>query len=245
MASEVTVALITGGVAIAVSLASFPLNYLIGVRARQAQTQDLMARYRDPLLWAVHDLRSRIRTILDEEFLQRYLVDGDDFMRPYARRHTTFVLAQYLGWVEILRRDIGFLDLGDRRRNRKVVELLSIIRRVLFAADLDGVFSVPTGQQRAVGELMIRGEEVTPGRVTCIGFAEFCRRLDDEPAFAGWLAPIEAGIVEYSHRAAGRSERLEELNARLSDLIDFLDPDLTRFPLRHEERSRYRSSTPS
>lgn len=245
MASEVIVALITGGVAIAVSLASFPLNYLIGVRARQAQTQDLMARYRDPLLWAVHDLRSRIRTILDEEFLQRYLVDGDDFMRPYSRRHTMFVLAQYLGWVEILRRDIGFLDLGDRRRNRKVVELLSIIRRVLFAADLDGVFSVPTGQQRAVGELMIRGEEVMPGRVTCIGFAEFCRRLDDEPVFAGWLAPIEAGIVGYSHRAAGRSERLEELNARLSDLIDFLDPDLTRFPLRHEERSRYRSSTPS
>jgi hypothetical protein len=143
MASEVTVALITGGVAIAVSLASFPLNYLIGMRARQAQTQDLMARYRGPLLWAVHDLRSRIRTILDEEFLQRYLVNGDDFMRPYARRHTTFVLAQYLGWVEIARRDIGFFDLGDRRSNRKVVELLSIIRRVLFAVDLDGRVSRP------------------------------------------------------------------------------------------------------
>ncbi len=240
MASEVTVALITGGVAIAVSLASVPLNYLIGVRARRAQTQDLMARYRDPLLWAVHDLRSRIRTILDEEFLQRYLINGDDFMRPYARRHTTFVLAQYLGWVEILRSDIGFLDLGDRRSNRKVVELLSIIRRVLFAADLDGIFSVPTGQQRAVGELMIKGEERAAGRVGCIGFAEFCRRLDDEPAFACWLARIEEGVVGYARHAAGRSERLEELNARLSDLIDFLDPDLTRFPLRHEERSRYR-----
>lgn len=245
MASEVTVALITGGVAVAVALASFPLNYLIGKRARQVETRDLMARYRDPLLWAVHDLRSRIRTILDEDFLDRYLVNGDDFMRPYARRHTTFVLAQYLGWVEILRRDIGFLDLGDRRSNRKIVELLSIIRRVLFAADLDGVLSVPTGQQRAVGELMIKGEEVTPGRAGCIGFAEFCRRLDDEPRFAEWLAPIEDGIVEYAHRAARRSERLEELNLRLSDLIDFLDPELTRFPLRHEERSRYRASTPS
>ncbi|MEU7876009.1 hypothetical protein [Dactylosporangium sp. NPDC049140] len=129
MAADVTVALITGGVAIAVSLASFPLSYMLGKRARLAQTQDLVARYRDPLLWAVHDLRSRIRTILDEEFLQRYLIDGDDFMRPYARRHTAFVLAQYLGWVEILRSNIGFLDLGDRRSNRKVVELLSIIRR--------------------------------------------------------------------------------------------------------------------
>jgi hypothetical protein len=244
MAADVTVALITGSVAIAVSLASFPLNYQIGKRARQAQTQDLMARYRDPLLWAVHDLRRRIRTILDEEFLRRYLVGGDEFMRPYARRHTTFVLAQYLGWVEILRRDIGFLDLGDRRSNRKVVELLSIIRRVLFAADLDPVFSVPSGQQRAVGELMIKGEEVTPGRARCIGFAEFSRRLDDEPEFAAWFATIEEGIAEYAHGAEGRSERLAELNVRLSDLIDFLDPDLTRFPLRHEERSRYRSPTP-
>jgi hypothetical protein len=62
-----------------------------------------------------------------------------------------FVLAQYLGWVEIRRRDIGFLDLGDRHRNRKLVELLSVIRRVLFAVDLDPVFHVPAGHQRAVG----------------------------------------------------------------------------------------------
>jgi hypothetical protein len=77
MAPEVVVALITGAAAFTVSLASFPLNYLISQRARRVQTQDLMGRYRDPLLWAIHDLRSRIRTILDEDFLERYLVNGD------------------------------------------------------------------------------------------------------------------------------------------------------------------------
>jgi hypothetical protein len=139
MAPEVVVALITAGAAFAVSLVSVPLNHLISQRARRAQTLDLMGRYRDPLLWAVHDLRSRIRAILDDGFLERYLIraedpiltSGDAFMRPYARRHTVFVLAQYLGWVEILRRDVGFLDLGDRRRNRQLVELLSVVRRVL------------------------------------------------------------------------------------------------------------------
>ena len=60
------------------SLASVPLNYLINQRARRTQTLDLMGRYRDPLLWSVHDLRSRIRTILDEDFLNRYLVNGED-----------------------------------------------------------------------------------------------------------------------------------------------------------------------
>jgi len=240
MAPEVVVALITGAAAFTVSLASFPLNYLISQRARRVQTQDLMGRYRDPLLWAIHDLRSRIRTILDEDFLGRYLVNGDDFMRPYAYRHTMFVLAQYLGWVEVLRRDVGFLDLGSRHRNRKLVELLSIIRRVLFAADLDPVFSVPTGLQRAVGELMIASDHATPGQGRCIGFAEFCLRLDNDPDFAVWFERVEAGIGEYTHGAERGSNLLIELNARLSDLIDLLDPDLTRFPLRHEERSRYR-----
>ncbi len=247
MAPEVVVALITGAAAFAVSLASFPLNRLINQRARRAQTQDLMGRYRDPLLWSVHDLRSRVRTILDEDFLGRYLVNaqdailtsGDVFMRPYARRHTMFVLAQYLGWVEVLRRDVGFLDLGNRHRNRKLVELLSTIRRVLFAVDLDPAFHVPIGQQRAVGELMIEPQRTTPGQGQCIGFATFCLRLDNDRDFAVWFDRIEAGIVGYAQHPEQGCNRLVELNARLSDLIEFLDPDLTRFPLRHEERSRY------
>ncbi len=132
MAADVAVALVTSGAGFAVALASVPLNYVITRRVKREQTQNVMARYRDPLLWSVHDLRSRIRTILDEGFLSRFLIigedpildNGDDFMRPYARRHTMFVLAEYLGWVEILRRSVGFLDLGDRQRNRRLVELL-------------------------------------------------------------------------------------------------------------------------
>jgi hypothetical protein len=246
MAPEVVVALITAGAAFAVSVVSVPLNHLIRQQTRRSQTLDLMGRYSDPLLWAVHDLRSRIRTILDEGFLERYLVkaedtilaSGDAFMRPYARRHTMFVLAQYLGWVEILRRDVGFLDLGDRHRNRKLVELLSVIRRVLFAADLDPAFHVPAGHQRAIGELMIAADDPVPGQGRCIGFAAFCRLLDNDPGFAAWFERIEAGIVAYAYHPE-QGSRLLELNARLSDLIEFLDPDLTRFPLRHEEQSRY------
>lgn len=253
MAPEVVVALITAGTAFAVAVMSFPLNHLINQRARRAQTLDLMGRYRDPLLWSVHDLRSRIRTILDEDFLGRYLVtaedtildSGDAFMRPYARRHTMFVLAQYLGWVEILRRDIGFLDLGDRRRNRRLVELLSVIRRVLFATDLDAIFHVPTGHQRALGELMIAADHATPGQGRCIGFATFCERLGNDRNFADWFVRIEAGIVRYADSPEQGGMRLSVLNERLSDLIEFLDPDLTRFPLRHEERSRYLLDKPS
>jgi hypothetical protein len=207
-----------------------------------------MARYRDPLLWSVHDLRSRIRTILEEDFLSRFLVigddpilgDGDKFMRPYAQRHTMFVLADYLGWVEIVRRSVGFLDLGDRKRNRRLVELLSIVRRVLFAVDLDPIFHVPIGQQRGIGELMIVPDLTGEGRGwRCIGFAEFCSRLDNDLIFSTWFERLERAIIEYSMRPKQDHNRLAELNLRLTDLIDFFDADGGRFPLRNEERARY------
>lgn len=248
MATDVTVALVTGGVGLAVALASVPLNYVIARKVKREQTLDVMVRYRDPLLWSVHDLRSRIRTILEEGFLSRFLAigedpilgDGDKFMRPYARRHTMFVLAEYLGWVEIVRRSVGFLDLGDRKRNRRLVELLSMVRRVLFAVDLGQFFHVPIGQQRGIGELMIVPDSTSEGRGwRCIGFAEFCSRLDNDPSFSAWFERLERAIVEYAMRPEQGNNRLVELNLRLTDLIDFFDADGARFPLRNEERAHY------
>lgn len=61
----------------------------------------------------------------------------------------------------------------------------------------------------------------------------------------GWFERIEAGIVKYADSPEHGGTRLSVLSDRLSDLIEFLDPDLTRFPLRHEERSRYLLDEPS
>jgi hypothetical protein len=252
MATDVAVALGTSGAGLAVALASVSLSYVIARKVKREQTLDIMMRYRDPLLWSVHDLRSRIHTILDEDFLSRFIVigedpilgDGDNFMRPYARRHTMFVLAEYLGWVEIIRRSVGFLDLGDRKRNRRLVELLSMVRRVLFALDLNPIFHVPTGQQRAIGELMIVPDSADEGRGwRCIGFAEFCARLDNDSSFLAWFERPERAIIEYAMQPNQGHNRLVELNLRLTDLIDFFDADGSRFPLRNEERARYLSSS--
>jgi hypothetical protein len=85
---------------------------------------------------------------------------------------------------------------------------------------------------------MIEPDDPVPGRARCIGFAAFCRLLDNDPGFATWFERIEAGIVAYASHPE-QSSRLSELNAGLSDLIDFLHPGLTRFPLRNEGESRY------
>jgi hypothetical protein len=123
----------------------------------------------------------------------------------------------------------------------KLVELLSAIRRVLFAADLDPVLHVSTGHQRAIGDLLIALDCAALGRGRCIGFATFCQRLANDHNFAAWFERIEAGIVGYAEHPEHSGSRLAELSARLSELIGFLDPDLARCPLRHEKRSRHRS----
>jgi len=44
--------------------------------------------------------------------------------REYTIQSTLFVIAQYFGWIEILRRDIQFLDLGNVKENRELSKLL-------------------------------------------------------------------------------------------------------------------------
>ncbi|MEU6303525.1 hypothetical protein [Streptomyces chartreusis] len=79
---------------------------------RIRERQDVMSRFRDPLLWAAFDLQPRLFNIIGQGFLRVYFSEPQD--RRYAVCSTLHVLAEYLGWVEILRRRISFLDLGNQ-----------------------------------------------------------------------------------------------------------------------------------
>ena len=196
-----------------------------------------MSHYRDPLLQATADLRSRLVTILAEDFLGRFLIKGKEEQKIYAVRHTLFVFAEFLCWIEVLRQGVSFLDLGDDARNRKLMKHITVIRRVLFDNQMDPLFWIVTGYQRALGELMIRPDD--PSRVRdrqCIGYAEFCSRLETDPTFARWFNDLAADIPELANRKIARIDRLVALEKAVADLIDFLDPDNVRYPLRSPRR---------
>ncbi|OON80154.1 hypothetical protein [Streptomyces tsukubensis] len=199
------------------------------LESRTAQ-QDLMGRHRDPLLWAAYDLQSRLYNIVDRGFLHVYLHEGSDRQRAYARRSTLHVLGEYLGRVEILRRGIQFLDLGDSTLNRRIVGHFTAISNVLnndgggnprFA---DQYFVIFRSDQRAIGELML-----TDDGTSCLGYVEFCRRLEADPEFTEWFGPLAVSIEELS-RAEEPPYRLVALQQALMDLIDLLDPRAERFP---------------
>ncbi|WP_331446823.1 hypothetical protein [Streptomyces xanthochromogenes] len=192
--------------------------------------QDLMGRHRDPLLWAAFDLQSRLYNIVDRGFLRVYFRDGSDRERAYARRSTLYVLGEYLGRVEILRRGVQFLDLGDSTLNRRIVGHFTAISNVLNndgggnTRFLDGHFIVFRSDQRAIGELMLAADGIS-----CLGYVEFCRRLDEDAEFAEWFGPL-SDSVEVVARAAEVPYRLIALQHALMDLIDLLDPRAERFP---------------
>jgi len=82
-------------------------------RSREAATkadeaERLVAKYRDPLLRSAYDLQSRIYNI--------YRPGGHGFTGStdpnYFRLNTLFLIAEYLSWLEIIRREMQFLDLG-------------------------------------------------------------------------------------------------------------------------------------
>jgi hypothetical protein len=159
---------------------------------RLEQRQDLMRRFRDPLLWAAFDLQSRIFNIVAQGFLQVYLANGTQHEKEYACNNTMFVLAEYLGWVELVRHHVQFLDLGKSPKdNRTLVDHISRISGTLSTDGLPPQFRVFRGEQRAIGELMIDHGSQEPA---CIGYATFCATLTSDSSFANWLSPLEAGM---------------------------------------------------
>ncbi|KQV11415.1 MULTISPECIES: hypothetical protein [unclassified Kitasatospora] len=190
-----------------------------------ADHQDLMSRRRDPLLWAAYDLQSRLFNIVDRRFLNIYYAQGHDLDRTYALRSTLHVAADYLGQVELLRGKIQFLDLGNRENSRTVVRHLWAVSNVLNSDGYDDPhFRVFRSYQRALGELLI-----SDSNDECLGYAEFCRRLDTDADFASWFEPLSDGIRELASWTRPHP-RLVRLQIALMDLIDFLDPDADRFP---------------
>ena len=206
---------------------------------KEEQVEEVMSRYREPLLRPAFDLQSRIYNIIVHRFMVRYGAEGREHEREYARTNTVFLFAEYFGWVEILRRDVQFLDLGDVERNHLLVERLERIGDTFSSSGgtlSDPAFRMLRGQQRALGELMIPSAADGGGRRYCIGYAQFCARLRDEPAFAEWFRPLSEDVSALAEEDACSDERLTKLQHALIDLIDFLDDPPARF--RAEFRSK-------
>jgi hypothetical protein len=201
-------------------------------RETQAEAAErILHQYRDPLLDAAQTLQGRIYNIVRQNYLGRYLHCGDADEERYARNYTLYAIGEYLCWVEIVRRELRFLDLGNIERNRKLLAHLTQLQFVFQTDRVKSPFRIFRGRQRAIAELMMVPTNAAEGpRTECVGYAAFDRRLDSDPAFAAWFARLSDDIDVVARSTDADNIRLFQLQRELIDLIDFLDPDAIRIP---------------
>jgi hypothetical protein len=232
---EVGVALISAGVAVC-SAAVSAYSTARSVRLqhaldRQEASEDLIRRYREPLVLAAFDLQARICNIVQDDFFARHLASADLREQEYARVSTLYRVADYLGWTEILRRGLQFLDLGDDRRTRELAGYLARVSRTFSdTTQHGGAFRLFRDEQRALGEVMLEPADGEPRRYQCIGYAAFVMRLETDSAFARWFQRLSDEAVKLADPAPGQLDRLIDIQHALIDVIRFLDPGGLRFP---------------
>ncbi|WP_405793521.1 hypothetical protein [Streptomyces sp. NBC_01506] len=239
------IAVISAVIAVLGAVFTAVLGHRLQVQAKSRDRQDYMSRYRDALLWTAFDLQSRIYNILRgyqldlrgrRGFTSAFLLAGTEQQALYVKRSTAFLFAEYLGWAEIFRRDLQFLDLGSNRANQQIMFTLNRISRTFGDVNSSECFRIFRTDQRAVGEIMIDPDS-EPGERRCIGYAAFCAQLTAEGAFCEWTREL-LDHVELAAREPDKArDRLARIQHQLIDLIDLLDAEGRRFP--SAERSRF------
>lgn len=96
--------------------------------------------------------------------------------------------------------------------------------------DFDPIFQLFNGEQRAIGEIMmkLRAADQLLG-YECIGYATFVQKLS-EPEFFRWFAKLRSDLDVIIKEPAQGGDRLVLIHGRLIALIDFLDPHCVRIP---------------
>lgn len=235
------VTLVSAAVALVSASLTGVLGYWAQRRLRSSEQRTLMETYGMSLAWAAFDLQSRLYNILrghwidnapgpGRGFVSTFLREGTPDEREYVRRSTAFVIAEYLGWVEILRRDVRILDLGPSRTNRAIMTKISDVDKAFNRTSADGnAFRLFRGHQRALGELMIHPEG-GPGERRCLGYAEFSGRLESDAAFRRWFDGLLADVEGLAETTDPAVWRLTEIQHALIDLIELLDPKAQQVP---------------
>jgi hypothetical protein len=212
-------------------------------RDARIETARALRHTRDPLLRAAFDLQSRLYNIVARDFLSTYLTSDREDERQYALMSTLWLVGQYLGWVEILRREVQYLDLGSRSHNRQLQLHLNSVSAALASDSRrqDGRFIAFRADQRAIGEYMVTARDLGGDvrRPDCLGYSEFLakfRETLDRDAEDAATQPVLAWARRFERDLRsvrddpGSATRLVGVQRRLIDLVDLLDADRVRYP---------------
>jgi hypothetical protein len=195
----------------------YELNAAVRQEDRTLAAREVLDRYRRPLLASAVQLARRIENIRHRSFLA-YLA-SNDHRSEVALKSVLYRFAAYLGWRELLSRELTYLDFQDSTQTKDVLGLLDDVRTKFSSSRFDIVHGRPrlmlwTEEQSAIGGLML-STEGTPG---VIGFERFFNQYEDN--FSLWLASFEQDLKVPEIVS---STRLREVSTSLDALLRKLD----------------------
>lgn len=239
MNPELIVALISGVAAlISIALSIYGQNRIATLQARLSReeserskavkAEEILSKYREPLVHAAFELQSRLYNILKKNSLGRFYLNGTDRERDYIVENTLYVIAQYFGWTEVIRREIQFLNLGEADATRKLAQLQENIAAMFLADRYGESFRIFRGEQRALGERMLLPDSDDH---SVLGYASFVEMK--EQGFQRWFEGLRQDIDALSKDVAKHSARLTQIQHALIDLIEHLDPQRIRFSAKY------------
>jgi hypothetical protein len=201
-------------------------------------------KYRDPILLAGDELHRRLSQICKQyppTYLRSEVLDAnaaqlvtnsidDPHYKKYRLLSTVYWLCAFLGWLEIYRQDVTFLDTGQNSENERFETALARFRETLADGQLntdcingrDGL--IFREEQRAIGEAMIT--TVGNSRVI-VGYGTFCTLFTRATAEEG-LWPLRTAsnfFLDLEPANDFRRKRLEMMKGHLGTIIDVLRPE--------------------
>jgi hypothetical protein len=236
MSTAIVTALITAAVSVATTLVAvfYGPTWKDRVEARRTSRQrseQLLARYSEPLARAAFDLQSRLYNISRKWFLT-----SPDTPDDYRRLSTLWLLGQFLGWLEIVRREVQVIEYGDIHKTAELQRHIFDVVDILSTNSIDDpTLRVFRAEQRAIGELMVTERIFGDSRHSdVLGYAAFVERLETDAAFVRWFSrwsdDLEAlmkgrqvgedGAIADSGTGAGRMSR--RLSAGQTEVLNRL-----------------------
>ena len=205
----------------------------------------LYRKYRDPIVLSAIELANRLSEICREyptDFLASELLtssppppthgaERDIYFRRYKLQSTIYRLAAFLGWLELYRQEIVFLDTGASKTNTQLQRIIARFRAALADGFLNEAEDWATWadalifreEQRALGEALV----ILQGQARVVmGYGAFVTLLDgpSEIPARRWFACATNFFVDPSQTRDFRLERYQRLFVSLVDLVRLLEP---------------------
>jgi len=224
-------------------------------------------KYRDPMILAIRDLQPRVKQILADyptNFLRLSVLEqrprqlqansaDDPYYKRYRLISTVYRLCAFLGWLELYRQEVTFLDTGQESVNKNLEDQVNQIRQALANGRLNTEPDwrswsdrlIFREEQRAIGEGMITG--IDPRAVMGYGAfhalferadAEMDADADDE---LWWIRVACSFFLDLERTKDFRRSRLEKMQKHLDAIEALLDSPSIAYRPAHVWRLPYRA----